>query len=163
MCSLINNSNIFGSTVVLLIGMGTIITSLIINYKQARNARKLMHLQLLADSRQKWINELRDCVSQFIAIKSFLFFSNLLEYYDGKSNEEVKLKVNIVEQKIQLLVNPLEHNSQELIRLISLLPSEYDDEKDDSQFKIFSDKSEEIVKLTQKILKTEWNRIKDFD
>jgi len=117
----------------------TLLTVLLSGRNAAKNARSQNDLAgkiKLADFRQAWINELRDCVAEL----------------QSRSLQPMPRDVNEMERlahKIRLLMNPNDSNYVELSKLI-------DDLLGDADYGVVN----RMTTLTQTILKTEWEVLK---
>ena len=109
-----------------------------------RNSRNT-GVQLIAASRQKWIDNLRDTLSEF---HSITLTENEYPY-----PKEVDRKLSMLGTKVELLLNPNEDSSKQILGLINRI---YDS-------KSISERESldlEFVAAAQAILKTEWDRVK---
>jgi len=100
----------------------------------------------IAAFRQKWIEAVRDTLSEYHSI--------LMSTPDGHMmSPEDQKRLAALRTKLQLLLNPGEKESSELLRLI--------DEMRDLDSRKRRERDGELSHLAQGILKTEWVRIKD--
>ncbi len=134
----------------------------------------------ISNSRQKWINDLRDSISEFISIGLYLIATNQktsdisssieLQQNDKsqylKNPQETSAELyenqrNINKQriKIELLLNEKENNSQLLIGALK----SFNDIIYEKDIVTIEDHIEKIRKYTREILKTEWDRTKSFN
>ncbi len=116
------------------------------NNKNSKRDR-LVHI---ANKRQEWINDLRDCVSELLGI-----CSTVIEE-DVKDEEVFFYKYYFLISKIRLLLNPHEQKTklleEELNKLIDVENREVDFQ--------FYEQMENVRKIVNEILKEEWDRIK---
>lgn len=127
--------------------------------KQVEASKEAALIQARASSvsnnRQKWINELREEIVAFLTSieKRRVIESNSLHHQSFELNEQKKSVINSMQRhifKVRLLLNPNEGESTELIELL-----------EKALFKSPTSMEQEyIVKLTQSILKIEWERVK---
>jgi hypothetical protein len=162
--------------VALLIGILTVVISFFVHKSQRKLTLKNLEIQvklssqtikkdILSNNRQKWINTLRDSVSEFLSSHEL---SKLINQHDKKSNgtlpeyrEEFK-KWQLLYYKIQLLLNPNEEKSQKLLELMIQL-GVFTDYSSNSKEAEYEKIQKEIIKVTQLILKEEWERVKKLE
>jgi len=119
---------------------------------------------ILSESRREWINALRDELSIFISC-----LHEMEHFYDTatsgsatndthKDLTELYSKIELRASKITLLVNPSEDDHAELTKLIKKSLT-----KHGKGFKHVFALSEEIIVVSQKILKREWEVVKAFN
>ena len=144
--------------VALIIGTSSAIINIYIVKKQ-------INTSTLSGNRQKWINELRDLVSQYLALSGTFSFINRdiinrkIEY--NEALDERSQEIRKIKSKIELLLNPLETDSIELLDKIAKLRLCAQKDVSDGAYLIeYRECHDEIIKTTQKILKKEWIRVK---
>ena len=133
-----------------------------------RVARRQFNANVLSTNRQKWIETLRDMVAELISlIVSALVIRSAWKIKWGKGRGPlredkallIKLeRIVLVESKIRLLLNPTEADHQQLYQAIetSIKRLKAEESLDsDTEADI-----ETIVRLSQVILKREWQRVK---
>lgn len=139
--------------------------------------KKQAEAEILTQSRQEWINTLRDTVAEFIA--STLKISDLHSFKHGtdpanntlqeseaiKNNLEWCLRLHeaksvacALRNKIHLLANP---NEPAFVELLTLVDDFYA-KADEGGMGLHADTSE-VIRLSQKILKVEWDRVKKLE
>lgn len=123
-------------------------------------AFKIAKRQIVSPIRQKWIDELRELFSQYLSecqqVMLMYEGNGLLE--SNKIDEALLKNLNYLELKIRLMLNSKEC---EHIALIEYLDEISDETKHGIKDLIkFGEKVELATKLSQKILKSEWNRVK---
>ena len=120
-------------------------------------ARIQGHTAAVSQSRQGWINQLRDEVTGFLTeagmrsiVDDQMRLSDVREAQQLAIGRAMRSHLN----KVRLLINPTEGESTELVEMLSkvLTREEWDDVAE-----------ERIVTHTQGILKTEWERVKRGD
>ena len=112
--------------------------------ESATQTRKNQSAIKIAEMRQVWINNLRDCLAEF----SSDFFVER-----PASLEDINRAANKF-RKIQLMLNPDDENYNELSGLLTSCVMNFDSQAN----------AEKIVRLGQTILKQEWQRLKiDLD
>jgi len=123
-------------------------------------AKRQFNASVLSVNRQEWINTLRDQIADQLAdIARFPHEKSLLHQNPAEYYERVH-KMSRCTTKIQLLLNPGEEDHRQLADLIRrtvLLLSKLPEEEIGSQL---SGLQTEIVSQSQKILKREWERVK---
>lgn len=132
--------------------------SLKVNSKNADLDRKKV---VLSGNRQEWINTLRNSIAELLSIHS----ATGLFIRHGFSNDMTEIKerlqeIAFLQHKIELLLNPNEKDSKLLMEKIWQLNNvskTTEEETDDAMYITIQD---EIVSITQKVLKTEWERVK---
>lgn len=141
-------------------------------------AEQLEHskAQNVARNRQEWINSLRMAVSDFIAacfeiraikkisLKNYTIKPELFEDQMDLERHELEIQSKLIRAEgeakkqlalIELYINPDESDSRELVRMAHI----FYENSGDQNFKM-SYEVDEIVKISQEILKTEWERVK---
>ena len=128
--------------------------SLIIARRQIRASLEAADKQITAPMRQAWINKLRELLAELI--------SSALHYYvagfEDRTDEEYQ-RVTLLQAHIQLMLNPNEEDHQRLGVLMGRMVNEIQYEKGKKDE--FPDLHIEVSALSQKILKREWDRVKN--
>jgi len=120
---------------------------------------KISKRQIVSPIRQKWIDELREVVSEYLSECEKL----LVLGKDGMLNteaidEQLFTRLLYLEQKLKLMLNPQENDHNELLEIIQNLAHDIHHGQNDPT--IFGDRMRDATKATQIILKQEWNRVK---
>lgn len=123
--------------------------------RQIEASRLLTTQQMLGPMRQAWINSLRQKVAELL--------SSTLHYavagFEDRTDAEYQ-RLTLLEQEIVLTVNPLEDDHRALIRAMrNLVGSLHRGVKMPDEN--FIKAHEQVTQLAQRILKQEWNRIRD--
>ena len=138
------------------------IVQIIIGFKQARIAKfsaeaaklsaeaalqnsRNTGIQLIAGSRQNWIDNLRDTLSEF---HSITLTENEYPY-----PKEIDRKLSMLGTKVELLLNPREDSSKLILSLINRI---YDAKNIEERESL----DLEFIAAGQAILKNEWDRVK---
>lgn len=137
------------------------------------SGKKRIGIEVLSKNRQEWINDLRHVISDFIdiAISSSAKYVENLEYQEF-SNQARKLDHK--RYYLALLLNPNENDSitinelattitkhhASLIRIIGIHKKIPDSQKVQDAINLLMIDINNLVDITQKILKTEWERVK---
>ncbi len=126
-------------------------------------ARKQIRANLVSANRQKWIDAIRDDVSEFLTVWDK--FSGLLTkrskegYFDNDKdiNEffESHYRMEFLFTRIKLRLNPGDRNHNTLLEMIEALMKS---ERSGSGLEL----PNRIVDWTQHILKAEWDRLKSL-
>ncbi|MEN9906958.1 MAG: hypothetical protein RLZZ540_99 [Bacteroidota bacterium] len=118
----------------------------------SKNALLNINKTVLSENRQQWINNLRETVSEYIALHSLLE----KETSDPITDIEHMKNLSLLQTKVILMLNPNEEDSLNLTVEMSKIskPKSQRPEINSSEVKA------KILVLTQKILKTEWERVK---
>ena len=133
------------------------LTTFYIGRKQIELSRRIASKEIIAPMRQAWINTLREKLAELTSRALHYFVAG----FEERSDKEY-LQLGMLEQQITLLINPKEQDHQELVAAIREMVGALD--SGDWRTDKFPVAHTEITKLGQKILKTEWDRIKsDID
>lgn len=140
--------------------------------------RKRIGIEVLSKNRQEWINDLRKQVSEFTSISTKMpvdiIYKKITTTYNINDKHEIIEKISrlaIIRDYLILLLNPDEKDSQNINTSIQNIMSIINDlnNKDKQELsetilqefnKEILHKIEELTKNTQKVLKTEWERVK---
>jgi len=123
-------------------------------------AKKQFGASVLSKFRQEWINSLRDNISEYISCMFMIIIYNRTHKADVKDISEKGEKIVFLNHKINLMLNTNEANHNKLAKLIDGLTAVISEEDHKKSTANYKEKSEEIVALSQIILKEEWNRVK---
>lgn len=130
--------------------------SLHISRKQNETTLAIAKKNIISPIRQKWINELRDILSS-ITHNCASFWTETSE----SKREMLHLEVRALRSKLELYINPNESDHLRLLSLVSELEaSMFGSEKDDEP-QLFFRAQAAMTEQAQKILKTEWERVKN--
>ncbi|PKN16497.1 MAG: hypothetical protein CVU66_00675 [Deltaproteobacteria bacterium HGW-Deltaproteobacteria-23] len=124
--------------------------------RQSENSLKIANKQLISPIRQNWINELRKLVSEILSISTLCKSEGLIV---GKRPNFYRL----LELKglLTLYLNPKERDHSELITTVDGLVKCVGIPNSEDEIN-FNETQNQIVIISQKILKREWERVK-FD
>ncbi len=123
-------------------------------------AERTIRSQVLSVNRQQWINTLRDTISEYV---SLLWVSSAGFLDDQNSYPEMQ-RVTQVKTKLSLLLNPTEEDHKQLDQLLTKAMVQVAQESQKTQVsKEFIDIHDEITRLSQRILKREWERVKTLE
>ena len=123
-----------------------------INNKSILEEHNRSQRTIITNNRQEWINSLRGEITSFLAEIASTSPSQSLE--EISSNDMKNLWTH--SYKIELLINPKEDDHKKLVELIR---------KEIRHLNQLSSNTliSEIISLSQKILKREWDRVKSFE
>lgn len=147
--------------------------------EHAKYAKEQLRAQLVSSSRQQWINTLRDCAANYLSVANKLnnlqiLITNELKkdkakddpHYLGLLKEEsaVKSDLTFLKVKIEMLLNPEEHESNAVITELTEfteISNKFSpgDEHDTNRIMEIFKKVKENIQL---ICKAEWEKIKEF-
>jgi DNA-directed RNA polymerase subunit F len=126
--------------------------------------------QLVSANRQNWIIEVRETLAEFLRDgRSIVNAYRSGTYSIGETFERFE-KLTLATQKVQLLLNPYEQDHSEIIaKMISItehirseLSSVFEGETISTE-KTRMAEIDSIVPMAQRVLKSEWKRIKRGD
>ena len=80
--------------------------------------RRQIHASVVSANRQKWIDDLRDQLTELITGIRFLGLHRSLEHIDEKEFVERLQRLVLVETKVNLLLNPNEKDHEALSKTI---------------------------------------------
>lgn len=109
--------------------------------------------------RQKWINDLRDSISLFIAKAEMI---SVIDLDDNENYYRNFTELAQTQHKILLLLNPLENDHKEIGKVLDEIRDliHEEDISDDSLDEEMDKKINELIKISQAVLKREWNVVK---
>lgn len=149
-----------------LAALGALIASPIVTLKIARkqsedlstNSLLKVRSEVISKNRQEWINTLRSEISELVAEMTVYGSNSLCDVTLSTPEQTIAIATALTSRlnKITLLINPKEADH---IELVSLLDQLYDAYQNMDKFPSIR---EEVIKLAQKILKDEWERVKVF-
>jgi hypothetical protein len=145
-----------------------LVASIIGPFVTIRVAKRQITASVVSANRHKWISELRDMVAELIALMTAVVvirsrFKGTWDRGLGVLEANPALvdkveRITLVQWKIRLLLNPAEPPSVELHRRIQdTLKALQQDSWDEAAL---MEGIESITRLTQDILKQEWQRVK---
>lgn len=129
--------------------------SIFITKKTLQINSKIATKNLVSPIRQQWINDLRNTIVEITAKSAHYAVSGT---EDRKDSEYYR--ITELEHKIRLLINPIETDHLNLANLIKEMTTNLYEGGLPSEM-IFWKKHQEIIDISQKILKREWERVKN--
>jgi hypothetical protein len=120
--------------------------------------RQQFKANVVSANRQEWINSLRDTVSEYQSSVNgmTIFLSTKGEFGSNEFHERFG-RLEFLRSKIRLLINPNEVDHQKLVEIISRQKA---GQLTDEEFSRILASQGELTAITQKILKSEWERVK---
>lgn len=116
--------------------------------------RRTIFINTVTAERIKWIEKLRDNISSFCGLTHTWRSSEL----EGKSGEiEVLKQLDKLRYFIRLQLNPSGVHDREIELLIALIPNL----THETQAMELSGKMNELILVSQKLLKEEWDKVKE--
>lgn len=120
----------------------------------------IAYRSVIAPMRQKWINDLRERIAEFIGEAAWIY----MVHFQGpgaKAVVDVKpkaLRMTVLRTQIELMLNPGEEDHQQLVKLIEAVRATA---IEDLRVNEFPQSVEALSVCAKKILKTEWKVVKD--
>ena len=122
-------------------------------------AKKQITNSSITQFRQKWIDDLRNCISIYIAKAEMI---SMLDLNDDEQYFKHFKELSQMQNKIALMLNPLEKDHNQLIEITEEIRELiHDEDVDDEELEKRLDKKIAVLLDVSKIvLKKEWNVIK---
>jgi Icc-related predicted phosphoesterase len=117
-------------------------------------AKAQIRASVLSANRQRWIDTLREELTEFITATVELNVLSHMHSLDGQTAIEKTRKMQLCLTKISLMLNPLETDHQQLLTLLKAAAAGVHQSKEDKT------NVPAIMSLSQTILKREWERVK---
>ena len=118
---------------------------------------------VLSGNRQQWINNLRDELAIFVSEVTKFSSMAIASETTAKEVQEQTVKLDRLRTKIRLMLNPSEsdHKDLNLLCTTALAIATNQQLKKRSEFpELLAENNENIINLSQAILKKEWERVK---
>ena len=144
--------------------------------KQIATSKEIAQLELnksvKSANRQQWINTLRDCLSEYLAsLETYkVKFENAKKNNEAvtfKKNENYAYEIRRIGIKIELMLNPEENKSENLLYTIfalsSLVVSDKVDFHSEEYLNQYGKLLQQLMDTAKSILKEEWERVKKGD
>ena len=126
--------------------------SLTIARRQIRASLEASNKKITAPMRQEWINKLRELLAELASSAQHYYVTG----FEDRTDEEYQ-RLTLLQAHILLMLNSNEEDHQRLAKLTRRIVTELEKAKIDE----FPDHLVEMVILSQKILKREWDRVKE--
>jgi len=112
--------------------------------------------------RQKWIDNLRDRVAEFVAVASWLYRHSYGYGPKDQSSADVEnnqqwVRLIHLANHVELLLNPTESDHNELLKALGSVRQSACEKNRHSEF---PEAAQALNAQCKKILKAEWNRVK---
>jgi hypothetical protein len=119
-----------------------------------RAARRTAFINTVTAERMKWIEKLRDNISSFCGLTHTWCLSELA----GEPDElEILKQLDKLRYLIRLQLNPEGDHDKEIQSLIAQIP----DLTQENQADQLKNKINELIEVSQKLLKDEWDKVKE--
>jgi len=127
--------------------------SLRVARRQVMSSLEVANKQITAPMRQAWINNLRDLLAEITSSALHYFVAG----FEDRTDEEYR-RLLLLEDKIQMMLNPKEGDHKRLEQLIRTLISGLQrGERADGAFEVTLPA---VKQLSREVLKREWDRVK---
>jgi hypothetical protein len=121
--------------------------------------KQQFNANVVSANRQSWINTLRDTVSEYqSSVTGMIVFLSVGKINSNEFHERFD-RLEFLGSKIRLLLNPCEKNHQKLVEIVTVLRSINADPTEE-EIKKMRSQQDELTEVTQKVLKSEWERVK---
>lgn len=122
-----------------------------------RTSRRTIFINTVTAERIKWIGKLRENISTFCGVAHYWRFST----QKGSTEELKKIEeIDKLRHLIALQLNPKDQIDQKIQNLVGEIVSMSSGHIEVSPKK-YRDNLDELIKETQELLKTEWEKVKD--
>jgi hypothetical protein len=120
-----------------------------------RNAQRTSFINTVTSERVKWIAHVRETISGFCGLTYHWSASSGLQ--GSPEARELLREIDLLRYLIRLQLNPNGKVEQEIEKLIEQIPKATDPRKVDELRNLLT----ELVTTTQRMLKEEWDKVKD--
>ena len=143
------------SFLAMLVSLAAVIIGPIVTFKVAKR-------QIISPIRQKWIDELRELISEYLSeCEKLLVLGEDGILNKEEADEKTFTRLLYLEQKLKLMLNPNEERHIELLEVVKKITEEI--HHGVGNITIFGGKLKRATEISQKILKEEWARVKSGD
>ena len=125
-------------------------------------ARRQIRASVVSNNRQQWINQLRDTIADLLAKQQMARTLNSNFHSDERSLPRIE-DVTRLGYKIQLLINPNESDHATLADSIAKIINSMNMQNEQHSAFDIAKHAEQVLTLSQGILKREWERVKRGD
>lgn len=136
---------IISITISFIVGLSGLVIGII-------NSRKTIYINSVTTLRTKWLNEMKDYISEFCGLTYNYGISNL----PRNSHSELVEKIDKLRYLIKLNLNPKDEFDKLIIEKIDLIPTL----TNRKNFGELTKELDELTFLSQKMVKLEWEGIK---
>ena len=151
---------ISGPLVAYLVGARNVRTALSNAQAQMKNSLDVARLQVrssvVSSNRQRWIDALRDELAEFLAERDLLTAKKSDAVQDPVAIRASSSRLIRLFHQLQLRLNPKEQDHARILELASQLAGRPSGPLEDGMV-------DELVELSQTVLKREWDRVKAGD
>jgi hypothetical protein len=134
---------------------------------QLRVAKKQIRSTTVSANRQAWINSLRDNLATLRAYSSDVRGLRTADTNDPSLTAKIQKKgrrANVLLAKVRLSLNPTEKDHQELMQRVQQLWDISDSvSPNNAKGEEWERNAQDLMTVAQRILKAEWNRVKEGD
>jgi hypothetical protein len=116
---------------------------------------------VVSANRQAWINSLRNAIADYLAKEAMARNLNRVSYSDPSSLVRIE-EIMRLAWRIDLLLNPQEEDHSRLVTLLTTMTNTINRKDPCSPVvdKNIDDWRQQVIALSQTILKREWERVK---
>ncbi|MEZ8257412.1 hypothetical protein [Vibrio lentus] len=126
-----------------------------VSKQQSKNSLRIANKQVIAPIRQNWINELRVLLSELTGKSAHYWAAG----FEDRNDDEYR-HITELESKLALYINVNENDHVELLKSVKQMVSALGSGSLE-QDREFWGSHAKTVSLSQKILKREWERVKN--
>lgn len=147
------------SFLALLVALVAVIVGPVVTLKVAKR-------QIVSPIRQKWIDDLRELISEYLSeCEKLMVLGDDGLLNKEETDEKIFARLLYLEQKLKLMLNPNEGKHNELLTIVEELTEEIHHGVGNKVSDVvdFGDKLRRATKVSQNILKEEWVRVKSGD
>ena len=123
-------------------------------------AQRQSRVTVLSTNRQAWINALRDLIAEYFSITALIHSGDWSSRTDVEFDQKLE-RLALLDAKIRLMLNPTEPDHQQMSNLLGVLRATMGGRagaaRDIEKAKAICN---ELLPLSQSILKCEWERVK---
>lgn len=121
--------------------------------------KKSFQAEVVAKSREKWIADLRESIAEFLTLAGTVGSCNETGYVDSEFVTRIQ-RLTFLRTKIELMLNPEEGRHQKLVDLADEVVNAAQSASE-SQIREMAQPYQELSNVSQRVLKTEWEKVKD--
>jgi len=120
--------------------------------------KKRFQATVVAESREKWISDLRDTIAEFLTLTGELGARNELGFMNSDMVPQMS-RATFLKTKIELMINPEEEQHRRIIDLTEEI-LEASQDSSGNQLEEMARPYKELSSLSQETLKKEWESVK---
>ncbi len=118
-------------------------------------AKGQIRASTLSANRQRWIDQLREQIAEFITVATELNTNAQFSFYDDRTVIQKTREMHLCKSRIKLMLNPKEEDHSTLLELLNNASIGITQSAEEDKTDIPA-----IVAVSQAILKREWERVK---